>query len=53
MRVGLNVHRSELNSNLLYGFTTELKNKYPQYIQVIINNALENNYETVVSYLFT
>lgn len=43
----------KLNPNLLYGYTVELKNTYPQHIQVIINNALENNYETVVSYLFT
>jgi hypothetical protein len=43
----------KLNPNLLFGFTLELKSKYPEYIQIIINNALEFGYDTIVTYLIT
>jgi hypothetical protein len=43
----------KVNPNLLLGFTVELKNKYPLYQQVVINNALEYNYTNIVSYMIT
>ena len=43
----------KLNPNLLYGYTQEVKSTYPQHLQVIINNALENNYPDIISHLIT